>query len=92
MSMARLNKTLPHSEWGWRIFESFEKYAKLPGGGYAALRDVTKVPPSLDNRMDTFFLVRMTVPKFHSADPTLIGRNAQVPVSALFARRLCTIR
>ena len=44
-------------EWGWKIFESFEKYTKLPDGGYAALRDVTRIPPAQDNRMDTFFLV-----------------------------------
>lgn len=44
-------------EWGWKIFEAFEEHTKLPNGGYAALRDVTVVPPPQDNRMDTFFLV-----------------------------------
>lgn len=46
-----------YSEWGWKIFEAFEKYTKLPGGGYTALRDVTSIPPTQDDRMDTFFLV-----------------------------------
>ncbi|KAI8149993.1 glycoside hydrolase [Fennellomyces sp. T-0311] len=45
-----------YREWGWQIFESFETHTKLPNGGYAALRDVTQVPPPHDNRMDTFFL------------------------------------
>ncbi|KAG2221161.1 hypothetical protein INT45_007738 [Circinella minor] len=45
-----------YREWGWKIFESFEKYTRLPNGGYAALRDVTQIPPPQDNRMDTFFL------------------------------------
>lgn len=45
-----------YREWGWKIFESFEKYAKLKDGGYAALKDVTSIPPQLDNRMDTFWL------------------------------------
>ncbi|KAL9557581.1 hypothetical protein MBANPS3_001305 [Mucor bainieri] len=43
-------------EWAWNIFEAFEKYTKLPDGGYAALKDVTVIPPPADNRMDTFFL------------------------------------
>ncbi|KAI8578896.1 hypothetical protein K450DRAFT_175778 [Umbelopsis ramanniana AG] len=45
-----------YREWGWKIFEAFEKHTKLPNGGYAALRDVTVVPPPQDDRMDTFFL------------------------------------
>ncbi|KAI8391840.1 glycoside hydrolase [Radiomyces spectabilis] len=45
-----------YREWGWKIFEAFEQYTKLPGGGYAALKDVTQIPPVKDNRMDTFFL------------------------------------
>ncbi|CEP20095.1 hypothetical protein [Parasitella parasitica] len=45
-----------YREWAWNIFESFEKYTRLPDGGYAALKDVTVVPPPADNRMDTFFL------------------------------------
>ncbi|KAG2179971.1 hypothetical protein INT43_003758 [Umbelopsis isabellina] len=45
-----------YRDWGWKIFEAFEEHTKLPNGGYAALRDVTVVPPPQDNRMDTFFL------------------------------------
>ncbi|KAG0173894.1 mannosyl-oligosaccharide alpha-1,2-mannosidase [Apophysomyces sp. BC1034] len=45
-----------YREWGWQIFEAFEKYTKLSGGGYAALKDVTQIPPIQDDRMDTFFL------------------------------------
>ncbi|KAI8985878.1 glycoside hydrolase [Pilobolus umbonatus] len=45
-----------YREWGWNIFESFEKYCKLPDGGYSALKDVTAIPPTKDDRMDTFFL------------------------------------
>jgi hypothetical protein len=48
---------MSYREWGWQIFEAFEEYAKLPSGGYAALLDVTTIPPPQDNRMDTFFLV-----------------------------------
>jgi mannosyl-oligosaccharide alpha-1,2-mannosidase len=45
------------SEWGWEIFESFEKYTKLPEGGFFALKDSTVDPPIRDDRMDTFFMV-----------------------------------
>ncbi|CAO3663942.1 unnamed protein product [Rhizopus stolonifer] len=45
-----------YREWGWKIFESFEKHTKLEEGGYSALKDVTSVPARRDNRMDTFFL------------------------------------
>ncbi|KAI8329903.1 glycoside hydrolase [Blakeslea trispora] len=54
--MYRMTGNDIYREWGWEIFESFEKYTKLPDGGYAALKDVTTIPPSMDNRMDTFFL------------------------------------
>ncbi|KAI7899066.1 glycoside hydrolase family 47 protein [Cokeromyces recurvatus] len=45
-----------YREWGWNIFESFEKHTKLPEGGYAALKDVTHIPAPMYNRMDTFYL------------------------------------
>ncbi|KAI8356708.1 glycoside hydrolase [Choanephora cucurbitarum] len=54
--MHRMTGDEIYREWGWKIFESFEKYTKLPEGGYAALKDVTQIPPPTDNRMDTFFL------------------------------------
>ncbi|KAI8967118.1 glycoside hydrolase [Mycotypha africana] len=52
----RLTGDNKYREWGWNIFEAFEKYTKLPEGGYTALKDVTVIPPPRDNRMDTFFL------------------------------------
>ncbi|KAL0075451.1 glycoside hydrolase [Phycomyces blakesleeanus] len=54
--MWRLTGEEKYREWGWKIFEAFEEHAKLPMGGYAALKDVTKVPATKENRMDTFFL------------------------------------
>ncbi|KAJ2635924.1 mannosyl-oligosaccharide alpha-1,2-mannosidase [Coemansia sp. RSA 1286] len=43
-------------EYGWRIFESFEKWARLESGGYASLADVTVVPPTHQDKMETFFV------------------------------------
>ncbi|RUS14175.1 endoplasmic reticulum mannosyl-oligosaccharide 1,2-alpha-mannosidase-like protein [Endogone sp. FLAS-F59071] len=45
-----------YREQGWKIFQAFEKYTKLPAGGYAALDDVNQIPPKKRDRMDTFFL------------------------------------
>ena len=33
-----------YREWGWRIFEAFEKHCRTPVG-YAGLRDVRQNPP-----------------------------------------------
>ncbi|CAG8458925.1 395_t:CDS:10 [Ambispora leptoticha] len=45
-----------YREWGWRIFKAFEKYAKVDGGGYSALIDVTSIPPGRLDKMETFWL------------------------------------
>ncbi|KAH0717682.1 hypothetical protein KY285_013713 [Solanum tuberosum] len=43
-------------EWGWQIFEAFEKYTKIDSGGYTSLDDVTVIPPQRRDKMETFFL------------------------------------
>ena len=45
-----------YREWGWRIFEAFEKYTKADSGGYTSLDDVTVIPPRKRDKMETFFL------------------------------------
>lgn len=45
-----------YREWGWEIFEAFEKYTKVDSGGYTSLNDVTVVPPPRRDKMETFFL------------------------------------
>lgn len=45
-----------YREWGWEIFEAFEKYTKVDSGGYASLDDVTVLPPNKRDKMETFFL------------------------------------
>ncbi|KAJ2393899.1 mannosyl-oligosaccharide alpha-1,2-mannosidase [Coemansia sp. RSA 2603] len=42
-------------ELGWRVFEAFERWARLHEG-YAGLRDVTEVPPRRIDRLETFWL------------------------------------
>ncbi|XP_015925664.1 endoplasmic reticulum mannosyl-oligosaccharide 1,2-alpha-mannosidase isoform X2 [Parasteatoda tepidariorum] len=46
-----------YRDWGWQIFQAFEKYAKVEGGGYTSLGDVRN--PLLTKPMDlmeSFFL------------------------------------
>lgn len=45
-----------YREWGWEIFEAFEKFTRVDGGGYTSLDDVTTVPPHRRDKMETFFL------------------------------------
>jgi len=45
-----------YREWGWQIFEAFEKHTKVDTGGYCSLDDVTSVPPNRRDKMETFFL------------------------------------
>ncbi|KAF2305421.1 hypothetical protein GH714_005134 [Hevea brasiliensis] len=50
------NKGSKYREWGWQIFEAFEKYTKVESGGYSSLEDVTELPPRRRDKMETFYL------------------------------------
>lgn len=52
----RITEDLKYREWGWQIFEAFEKYTKIGTGGYSSLDDVTVIPPPRRDKMETFFL------------------------------------
>ncbi|CAM8890744.1 unnamed protein product [Rhodiola kirilowii] len=52
----RITEDLKYREWGWQIFEAFEKYTKVESGGYSSLDDVTEIPPPKRDKMETFFL------------------------------------
>lgn len=51
----RLTKDQRYREWGWNIFQSFERYTKLRDGGYACLRNV-RTTGNFRDRMESFFL------------------------------------
>ncbi|PIN04680.1 1, 2-alpha-mannosidase [Handroanthus impetiginosus] len=51
----RITEDLKYREWGWEIFEAFEKYTKVDSG-YTSLDDVTVLPPQRRDKMETFFL------------------------------------
>ncbi|XP_057246980.1 mannosyl-oligosaccharide 1,2-alpha-mannosidase MNS3 isoform X2 [Beta vulgaris subsp. vulgaris] len=52
----RITEDPKYREWGWQIFEAFEKYTKVDAGGYTSLDDVTSLPPQRRDKMETFFL------------------------------------
>lgn len=55
-----------YSEWGWKIFEAFENHTKYEGGGYTSLEDVTSIPPGRKDKMETFWLVNISIFSFHT--------------------------
>ncbi|KAK6932214.1 Glycoside hydrolase family 47, partial [Dillenia turbinata] len=52
----RITEDPKYREWGWQIFEAFEKHTKVDSGGYTCLDDVTVIPPRTRDKMETFFL------------------------------------
>ncbi|KAL5577221.1 hypothetical protein UlMin_018920 [Ulmus minor] len=52
----RITEDPKYREWGWQIFEAFEKFTRVDSGGYTSLDDVTTVPPHRRDKMETFFL------------------------------------
>eukprot|EP01137_Pigoraptor_chileana_P008823 Opistho-2@56188 len=45
-----------YREYGWEIFQAFERYCRVPTGGYTTLQDVTRDPPPQRDKMESFFL------------------------------------
>ena len=52
-----VTKDKKYQDYGWKIFEAFEKYTKIESGGYTAINDVTN-PDNTNPRdkMESFFL------------------------------------
>ena len=54
--MYRVTKNKTYQDWGWEIFNNFEKYTKLEGGGYSSISNVKQQRPVLRDKMESFFL------------------------------------
>eukprot|EP00252_Welwitschia_mirabilis_P005235 TRINITY_DN1572_c0_g3_i1.p1 TRINITY_DN1572_c0_g3~~TRINITY_DN1572_c0_g3_i1.p1 ORF type:complete len:649 (-),score=109.82 TRINITY_DN1572_c0_g3_i1:342-2288(-) len=52
----RITQDQKYREWGWKIFQAFESHTKIASGGYSSLEDVTVLPPTRRDKMETFFL------------------------------------
>lgn len=50
----RLTKDPKYRDWGWEIFQAFERSSKIKGAGYAELRDADH--GMFEDKMESFFL------------------------------------
>ncbi|KAI7795894.1 putative endoplasmic reticulum mannosyl-oligosaccharide 1 [Triplophysa rosa] len=55
--MYRFTKDEKYRDWGWIILESFNKYTRVPGGGYTSIGNVRDpANPVPRDKMESFFL------------------------------------
>lgn len=92
----RLTGDPQYRAWGWGIFEAIEKHCRIESGGYASVLNVDALPVKLEDKMETFLMVRVPRPP-HAAPPhhtrlltdlfvAWTERDAEVPVSAILGR------
>ncbi|KAJ8132583.1 hypothetical protein O1611_g1038 [Lasiodiplodia mahajangana] len=56
--MWRITEDPLYREWGWRIFNAFERHTKLSEKqGYTSVNDVNAIPPPPRDNMESFWLV-----------------------------------
>ncbi|KAI1632885.1 glycoside hydrolase family 47 protein [Biscogniauxia mediterranea] len=55
--MWRITEDPIYREWGWKIFQAFEKHTKVGNNkGYTSLHDVNSIPPPKRDNMESFWL------------------------------------
>jgi mannosyl-oligosaccharide alpha-1,2-mannosidase len=52
----RVTRDPAYREWGWAAFRAWERWARVPWGGYANLDSVLSVPPPQRDKMESFFV------------------------------------
>lgn len=52
----RLTGDKKYQEYGWTIFQAFEKHTKIASGGYSSLNSVKDPNLGFRNKMESFFL------------------------------------
>lgn len=52
----RVTKNPVYQEWGYEIYQNFEKYTRVSTGGYSSLRSVKTKNPQFRDKMESFFL------------------------------------
>lgn len=53
--MLRVINDAIYRKWAWEIFKAFKQHAPVPDGeGYTSLNDVTKIPPTTPDNMESF--------------------------------------
>uniref|UniRef100_A0A673LRQ6 alpha-1,2-Mannosidase n=1 Tax=Sinocyclocheilus rhinocerous TaxID=307959 RepID=A0A673LRQ6_9TELE len=87
----RFTKDKKYQQWGWEILQNFNKYTRVPTGGYTSINNVCDpASPIPRDKMESFFLGE-TLKYFYllfSDDPNLIsldkGPTSDVIVSVVF--------
>ena len=56
--MYKITNNKKYQDWGWEMFQAFEKYTKVElGGGYTSISDVTNTQATRPrDKMESFFL------------------------------------
>lgn len=52
----RITKDPVYRDWGWAMFQAFERHCRVESGGYSSLSSVLHVPPPMRDKMESFFL------------------------------------
>ncbi|KAJ8379700.1 hypothetical protein SKAU_G00004780 [Synaphobranchus kaupii] len=77
----RFTQDRKYQDWGWEIFQNFNKYTRVPSGGYTSINNVRDPDfPSPRDKMESFFLGE-TLKYFFllfSDDPELISLDKYV--------------
>uniref|UniRef100_A0A4W4G2U1 alpha-1,2-Mannosidase n=1 Tax=Electrophorus electricus TaxID=8005 RepID=A0A4W4G2U1_ELEEL len=74
--MYRFTQDHKYQDWGWEIMQSFNKYTRVPSGGYTSIGNVRDpVNPGPKDKMESFFLGETLKYLFllFSDDPELVS-------------------
>jgi mannosyl-oligosaccharide alpha-1,2-mannosidase len=90
--MWRITGDEKYRQWGWEMFEAFQKWTAVEDGtGYSSLNTVLRSPPPLRDNMESFWLVSRSIEETVSDVLTgCIGRNSQILLSPLLVQRHST--
>ncbi|XP_059406788.1 endoplasmic reticulum mannosyl-oligosaccharide 1,2-alpha-mannosidase-like [Carassius carassius] len=79
--MYRFTKDKKYQQWGWEILQNFNKYTRVPTGGYTSINNVRDpANPNPRDKMESFFLGE-TLKYFYllfSNDPNLISLDKYI--------------
>ncbi|KAJ8395881.1 hypothetical protein AAFF_G00027640 [Aldrovandia affinis] len=77
----RFTQDKKYQDWGWEIFQSFNKHTRVPSGGYTSISNVRDpTNPGPRDKMESFFLGE-TLKYFYllfSGDPELISLDTYI--------------
>ena len=54
----RLTGDIRYRNHGWNIFRAILKHCRVPSGGFATVLNVDQMPVKVEDKMETFFMVR----------------------------------